>query len=257
MNFTPYLKTKNLFTLTIFALLLTGLHYCESDLDRGFGPYTVTIEGNDLIDGVRSYMTIRKNGNELLKDSSIVSKNKIVFKGQCDSLELVALEIEGITGRFPLILAPGETRVVLNRDTINLSVASGNMPNEDFMRYKEGGKANNMKMKDISLALRAAKTANDSIALDSLQPLYQETIETFRFFPYNFIEQNPDSDMCLLMLDEMVQGRINPSLLDRVKSSYDALAATIKKNEINQRRGQRIKAAIDLMEKTKTGAGQQ
>ena len=80
MNFTPYLKTKNLFTLATFALLLTGLHSCESDLDRGFGLYTVTIEGNDLLDGVRSYMTIRKNGNELLKDSSIVSKNKLFSK---------------------------------------------------------------------------------------------------------------------------------------------------------------------------------
>ncbi len=256
MNFSPYLKTKNLFTTAIITLLFIGFHSCESDLDRGFGSYTVTVEGDSLTDGVRSFMTIRKNGKELLKDSSVVSNNKIVFKGQCDSLDLVALKIEGIVGRFPVILSPGETRVTLNMDTISLSVASGNLPNEDFMRYREGGKVNNLKMRDVSLALREAKTANDTVALDSLQPIYQKTIESFRFFPYDFIEKNPDSDLCLLMLDEMVQGRINPNFLNRIKSCYDALSPTIKKNEINQRRGQRIKAAIDLMEKTKTGADQ-
>lgn len=254
MNLSPFLKTNNLFAAALFAVSLIGLQSCETDMDRGFGTYTVTVQGDSLIDGVRSFMTIRKKGKEILKDSSVVFKNQIVFKGQCDSLELVAVEIEGITGRFPVILAPGTTQVALNRDTINLSSATGNKPNEDFMRYREENKVVNQKMMAVSLALRDAKRTNDKVAQDSLQPIYQESISSFRFFPYDFIEKNADSDMCLLMLDEMVQARLNPKFLDRVKSSYQALARTIQKNEINRRRGARIKAAIDLLENTKTEA---
>ena len=124
---------------------------------------------------------------------------------------------------------------------------------KDFMRYKMDTQANSAQMRAISMAMREARATENTAAIDSLITVYQEGVNTIREYPYDFILKNTDSDLSLLMLDEMLAGKTNPAMLEKIKSCYEGLLAIIGKNEINKRRGERIKSAIALMENTDTG----
>lgn len=246
-------KPKNLIAIACIALTSMVFQSCKSDAERGFGPYTITVENDSLLDGVRGFITKQKMGQKTIVDSAIVAQNKLIFTGHCDSIQLAALEINGVRGRFPAIIVPGSTYIALNKDTISESVLSGNKVNEDFMRYKMDTQANSAQMRAISMAMREARATENTAAIDSLITVYQEGVNTIREYPYDFILKNTDSDLSLLMLDEMLAGKTNPAMLEKIKSCYEGLLAIIGKNEINKRRGERIKSAIALMENTDTG----
>ena len=77
------MKYRLFLLCTIVAVLLLG---CNSESSNN--SYTVSVQADGVMDGIRAYLNINEGGKIIVKDSAIVSNGQFEFKGQIDAPEM-------------------------------------------------------------------------------------------------------------------------------------------------------------------------
>ena len=107
------MKYRLFLLCTIVAVLLLG---CNSESSNN--SYTVSVQADGVMDGIRAYLNINEGGKIIVKDSAIVSNGQFEFKGQIDAPEMRTITVDGIVGQAGLVMESGQTEVILYKDSI-------------------------------------------------------------------------------------------------------------------------------------------
>ena len=109
------------------------------------------------------------------------------------------LSIDGIAGQTALVLEPGDTEVIIYKDSIYKSEIIGGENNIIFNAYKKGYQT----LVDKMTALRTEYIAvrDNPQAVEVLQKQNNILRAEIRVYGLNFLLQNPNTDFSLMLLD--------------------------------------------------------
>ena len=123
------------FSILCLILLIFG---CESKNSSG-KEYIIKGQAEGIYNGVRVYLKTSEVGqNSRVTDTAIVVNEFFEFKGTIEAPQMRILSVNGIAGQTALVLEPGETQVVIYKDSIYKSIAKGGDNNRVFTDYKKG-----------------------------------------------------------------------------------------------------------------------
>lgn len=188
--------TYRCFCMSLFLLMLVG---CQST-SKSETDFIIRGKAKGVFNGVRAYLKVSENGQKgRVTDTAIVSNESFFFKGGIQSPEMRILSIDGIAGQTALVLEPGDTEVIIYKDSIYKSEIIGGENNIIFNAYKKGYQT----LVDKMTALRTDYIAvrDNPQAVEVLQKQNNILRAEIRVYGLNFLLQNPNSDFSLMLLD--------------------------------------------------------
>jgi peroxiredoxin len=185
---------------------------CKSDPKTDLAPntYQIDISAKGVYNGMRAYITQADNrGRQIAIDTAIVMNESLSFNGNVKSPSLKTLTVDGIKETLPIVLESGIMTINLDKDNIKSSQITGSANNELLKKY-----------------------------------LFENTYQAD--YAFDFIDQHPNSDFSLLLLESLISTR-NENI-DRFKKSSDLLSSIINKSPENKVIGQKIENFIKINE---------
>ena len=230
------MKYRLFLQCTIVAVLLLG---CNSESSNN--SYTVSVQADGVMDGIRAYLNINKGGKVIVKDSAIVSNGQFEFKGQIDAPEMRTITVDGIVGQAGLVMESGQTEVILYKDSIFKSVISGGKNNKAFMAYKMAYQGINDRMNALRQEFMAVR--DDAAAVNAIRARSASIREEMKSFGFQFVKNYPNSDFALMVLDGVTgQPGFDAELANE---ALTAVSQDIKAKSCNQSVLQNIKSKLN------------
>lgn len=224
---------KNTFFL-VSILLLLG---CSSKSGE------FTIKGSvDLKDGNMVYRIIADaNQQPMVIDSIAIVDGAFEMSGVVESPDVNFFSIQTVRGNFPFVLESGDIKVSLYKDSLMSSRALGTVSNEAFMKYKTDTKVFVNSMNGIGRDLQQANITNDSLLVSDLQEQYKDVQDQIRDYEVDFIKDNPDSYVSVLILERFVMTKQMTN--EEAKPIFDNLTPRIQKSKTGQNLNEIINTA--------------
>lgn len=232
---------KNLVTLAFLAFFVS----CEED--PGY-----EISGTvDVPDGQEVYISeLNKNNNQTSVIDTVEVKDG---KFQADLPEkenptLSFLTVEGVRGNVLYIADNTPIAFEIHKDSMYASNVTGGADNEILYNYLESLRSSNRKMMSFREEMMAALSSKDTAALESLQLEQEEILVANDTEKVNLIEENPNSIVSLLILQEMINSRRFSAT--ELKELFESIAPKIRETSL----GEGIKEMIDNLSKVAVGS---
>lgn len=212
----------------LIIVLLLGLVACETVAEN---TYKVTVNAEGAEDGKLVYLQKPQTGMPPSVIDTLEIKNGTVeFSGTAKSPQLHYLLFEGNRGILPLILEQGTITVTAHIDSLNTSKVVGTPSNDDFTSFIEGTMGIRDKMASIQQQGMEAQQKGDTVTLNTLTETFKEVQEEARAYEQNFVKNNPDSYISLMVLQQMAS---SPHA-DKAAELFEALSEDLKNNEIGK-----------------------
>lgn len=202
-----------------------------------------TIKGSvDLKDGNMVYRIIADaNQQPMVIDSIAIVDGAFEMSGVVESPDVNFFSIQTVRGNFPFVLESGDIKVSLYKDSLMSSRALGTVSNEAFMKYKTDTKVFVNSMNGIGRDLQQANITNDSLLVSDLQEQYKDVQDQIRDYEVDFIKDNPDSYVSVLILERFVMTKQMTN--EEAKSIFDNLTPRIQKSKTGQNLNEIINTA--------------
>ncbi len=234
---------KALLLLLIFALIYS----CEKKEPLPPNTYEVTVSAQGIVNGLRSYIKIIDGTRkEIVIDTAIVMNEEFTFRGEIKNPAIRVLSINSVNGILPFVLEPGRTSIEIYKDSIFTSEVGGTVNNKDYNLFKTEYRKMNYAIIEFRKLVAKAKGENNLTRLDSLQVKNREMRDALSNFAHDFIDERPNSDLSLLLLESQLIGQ-NQNL-ERIKENLTSLKSVINRNSANKLIGQKIETFINLKE---------
>lgn len=244
-----YLRQNRLKMKKALLLLsiITLIYSCEKEEPLAPNTYEVTVTAKGVINGLRSYIKIVDGTrNEILIDTAIVMNEVFTFRGEIKNPAIRVLSINSIKGILPFVLEPGRITIEINKDSIFTSKISGTDNNKNYNLFKSAyGKQNNAILK-LRKEVAKARQENNQAELNVLKIKNIEMVDALSNMVHDFIEERPDSDLSLLLLQNQLIG--SNQNLERIKENMATLKDVISRNSNNKLIGQKIETFINIKE---------
>lgn len=233
---------------SLLVLLIISLIYsCEKQEPLPPNTYEITVSAKGILNGLRAYIKVVDNKRkEIFLDTAIVMNEKFTFKGEVKGSAIRVLSINSVKGVLPFVLEPGRTTIEIYKDSIFTSVIGGTVNNRDYNIYKTEYKKRSSVINELrSQAIKARQESNQA-ELNALKIKNIELVNVLNNYSHKFIEEHPNSDLSLLLLENQLIGQ-NQNV-ERIKENMMTLKDVINKNSSNKLKGQKIEAFIQLKE---------
>ena len=165
-------------------------------------------------------------------DTVMVEAGTFSFSGSAKYPEMHYLNFEGVRSLLPLVLEPGTITVQAIKDSIQNASVRGTKSNLDVSQFLEEISTFNLALREISFELRNAMLRKDSLNISDLQDQYDNMVDKLTDFEINYINNNPDSYVSSLILEQQVTS----SQIDSAEAQilFDQLDEYIKKTKSGQ-----------------------
>ena len=221
-------KNKKMRLLAPYITLIIFIFSCSS----------VSTEFNlngtiDLEDG-QNVLLLGVDGQSQLMpiDTVKVEAGTFSFSGSAKYPEMHYLNFEGVRSLLPLVIEPGTITVQVIKDSIQNASVRGTKSNIDVSQFLEEVSTFNLALREISFELRNAMLRKDSLNISDLQDQYDNMVDKLTDFEINYINNNPDSYVSSLILEQQVTS----SQIDSAEAQilFDQLDEYIKKTKSGQ-----------------------
>ena len=184
----------------------------------------------DLSDGQSVFLLGVDDQSQLMPlDTVKVQAGTFTFSGSAKYPEMHYLNFEGVRSLLPLVLEPGTITVELNKDSIQNAIVKGTKSNLDVTQFLDEVSTFNVALREISFELRNAMLRKDSLSITDLQEQYDDVVAKLTDFELSFINNNPDSYVSSLILEQQVtSGQIDSY---EAQILYELLDDNIKKTK--------------------------
>ncbi|UNY98094.1 AhpC/TSA family protein [Zhouia spongiae] len=227
----------------ILAVVITACNGVEKNT------YNVTVDAASVKDSTNVYLQ-KAEGNTppQIIDTLQVIDGKITFSGKAETPSVHVLAIEGTRGAIPFIAEEGNINIIAYKDSLNASVVSGTSSNDDFTKFLQGTKEMAKKVAVLRQEFNTARQQNDTISMKTLQEAFADIQEENKEYELNFIKENPNSFISLLVMERVLQsGAHGPEVLSPI---FDTFAENLKQME----QGQKISEKLTELNKLSVGA---
>lgn len=218
-----------------FILALVFLPFLEACNST---PDTFTINGElrgDLKDSTLVFLktpdSLRRSLIEI--DTAIVTNGQFTFSGSAAIPQLHYILIDGIRSNAPVILENGVIRFNAHKDSLHLFNLKGTMQNQRFMEFMQESRTLASMSRSMTDEFRKANVAKDTATIAALREEYQELQERAKSFELDFIEQNPDALISVLVLEKLLASKTID--VQKVDSLFQKISEKIKATDPGKR----------------------
>ena len=225
---------KNILFSFLGLVILLGS--CEGNSNA------IQIKGTtDLANGSNLFHIVADLNNQpKILDTIQVNSGKFSLDLVGEEPSIHFLQIEGDQSSFPLIAEQGTISVVLYKDSLGMSKATGTVSNDDFMKYKSETQVYITSLNAIGNDLQQAIILKDNLLEEDLRDQYQDVRDQIQGYELDFIKASPDSFISVLILERFVENNILPlpeaklifdNFTDRIKNTASGRTVSAKVNE--------------------------
>lgn len=188
----------------------------------------------DLKDGNMVYRIVAdSNQQPLVVDSIAVMNGAFEMSGIVEYPDVSFFSVESLRGNFPFIIESGDIKVTVYKDSLMSSKAVGTVSNDAFMKYKTETKVFVNSMNGIGRELQQATIARDSLLQVDLQDQYKDVQNQIKDYEIDFIGNNPDSYVSVLILERFIMTKQIPT--EDAKSLFNKFTPRLKKSKTGKK----------------------
>ena len=232
---------------TLFALILISLMVNCSPVPEGY-QINGTSTG-EMEDGAQVFLRKTNDvGRFINVDTTSVINGMYTFSGDQEEAEVHYIFFDNLRGNIPFVLENGTIEISAQRDSLGYSRIRGTVQNELFADFLEGSRNMAYKARGMTADMRKASADMDTVQMNSLRQEYAELQEEARDFELNFVKENPNAIISVLIVQKAQQQRLLPE--SEIKSLFDSLSPEIQNSKI----GKKLKEKLEKGEKVKVGA---
>ncbi|MEZ4796175.1 MAG: TlpA disulfide reductase family protein [Flavobacteriaceae bacterium] len=217
---------------------------CEKKEPLPPNTYKINVSAPGVLNGIRTHIKIIDDRRqEITIDTAMVVNEAFTFTGNVSNAAIRILTVNGVQGTLAFVLEPGEMDIELYKDSIQYSIVEGTKNNDAFNDYKNNYRAINDKFLSVRNERDIARQdPNGRQLMEEKDIELRKVGEQRKDYPHDFIDENPDLDVSLLVLETQMIG--TNQNLERFKTNVAALEKVINKNAANKFIGQRLHAFI-------------
>lgn len=186
----------------------------------------------DFGDGKTAYLIeIGKNNQPIKADSVIIENGEFSFSKTIQHPNMNYIQVEDFPGYFLFIVEAGVVKMELFKDQIPEYSISGTTSNSDLQYYRSTMTDYQKSLQDIGNDAYKAQTERDTLLFNDLREQYESVESKIYNYDINFISDNPQSFLSLVLLTNYTAGNIISK--DSLMVLYDGLSTKIKKGPVN------------------------
>ncbi len=210
--------------------------------------YKLKATAEGVADSTQVYLKkMDDNYKQVTVDTTQIQNGTFVFEDTISGPEMYFITIEKIRGNLPVILEKGTVKLIVYKDSINKSERSGTTNNDVFTAFIKDGETFQKQSRDAQIKYREARQNGDSLEMQKIQDTFKEIQLALEEFPENYIKNNPDSFVSVLILENMVFAK--RGTFEENKKLYEAFSEENK----NTKSGKRIVTKLEELSKTNVG----
>lgn len=217
-------------------------------------PEGFTIEGTltgEIENGTKVFL--RKQGENrqpIDVDTTEVQDGKFVFTGKADSPEINYIFVDQLQGYTAVVIENGEIEFSAQKDSLGLAKVKGTPQNELFAKYLKKAQAMSKQAMAIQQDMQAANTSKNEASMSSLQEEMQDFQEEYKGFELDFIKENPNALISVLLLDKAIATKmVEPS---EVQGIFDSFTSEMKETTAAKRISNQLEALKEKAERAKS-----
>ncbi|OYQ38371.1 hypothetical protein CHU92_05345 [Flavobacterium cyanobacteriorum] len=166
-------------------------------------------------------------------DTAVVKDGKFEFRGTVTEPSMHFLTLDDPMKKVDFILENGSINLKIDKDSLQKTERSGTPSNDKMAEYYKTIAAHTKKMMDFQKKNQAAYMdafkKKDSVTMNNLQKQYSAITDEMAKASVNFVKDNPDSYISVLLLKQMsTSGKVEEK---DIKGRFDALSAKMKKTK--------------------------
>jgi hypothetical protein len=226
-----------------FLLVLSLAIFSCSKVRKG--EFLISGNAKGIADGK---MVVLKKQNEfglvVNVDSAKVKDGKFEMKGKVNEPSMLAIFVNGLQQPIPFILETGEIEITVDKDSIWKSEIGGTDNNDYFQEFNVKLNGFQKKLLDYQnkniQKLMDAQKKQDNAAIEKLKNGYTEIQKGMDDFMFTYPEQNPDSYISVLLLQNVFS---SPKFdFEKVNKTYSNLDSDLKETKIGKEIGLKLKS---------------
>ncbi|MGB1308174.1 MAG: redoxin domain-containing protein [Oceanihabitans sp.] len=219
---------------------------CKNETTNGY-----SIEGKiDKAPDNALVKLVRTENNKVIQlDTTRVQNNSFEFSGDiANAADMYYLQIEGIQGSMPIIIANEKIKMNLFADSIYASTFTGGKQSNYFSDYQLFIKELRIKGNAINAKAQIANKNNDTMQLNLMRKEYALLNEQNKANDIDFVTKNTDAILSALILERsFTTKRIN---IQQTKDLFSKLNPEVQ----NTRAGKNIQQLLSKNLKTAIGS---
>jgi len=206
-------------------------------------PEAYVLEGEITGEIENGTQVILQTTDSLAKNLVAVDTTELVdglfkFSGTVDEPKLHYLTFDGLQGAAPIVVENGDINFKAQKDSLAFSTIKGTPQNDMFMDYLTESRRMAAISKSFGEDYRTAQRNRDTAAIESLRAEYFELQEKAKNVDIDFMKENPDALISVLILERAVKTKGLPA--KELKAIYDAMTSEIKQSNAGKRVGDQI-----------------
>lgn len=232
--------------LLVFALIISVVA-CSTKPENGF-VLNGTLTGN-VADSTKVFLRTTDSLRQMVEvDTTMVIAGAFEFTGETELPKLHYLFFGGIRGNSPIILEKGEVRFKAQKDSLAFAELRGTLQNELFMEFLTEKRIISQMGQSMTKDLREAQATNNQAVIESLREEYFELQEKSKAFDIDFVKNNPNSLVSVLVLEQVAAQKGLP--LEEVEELSKTFTPELQKTEP----AKRLKKIIEASKGTEIGS---
>jgi peroxiredoxin len=228
--------------LTLLVASTLVLFSCNNLKDNEF---LITGSADGVKNGKKVFIETQTETGFIAKDTAVVENGKFELKGTTEELDLGFIRIEDQNISLPIILEEGKISVAIKTDTILNSKIGGTDNNDKFQSFNDASKVvvnKKTKFEKANLErITAAKKANDTATVNQIMKEYGKFQEDLNKVSKNFIKNNPDAYLSVLLLENFLMRQYLTA--EEIKVYF----TKIDKSLLNTKSAKNIKKVLDAI----------
>ncbi len=251
MSYFEYICINYKYNMRKIALIIaTALvaFACNNLKDNEF---LISGQVDGVENGKKVFVELATENGMVAKDTAVIENGKFELKGISTEIDLAYIRIENENTSLPVILEKGKINVILKKDTIQNSTIGGTFNNDKLQSFNEESNKIAKKLNDFQKLnndkFKAARAANDTIAVNEMMKQYQGFQDQVIAVSVKFIKENKDAYLSVLLLESFLMRDVLP--VEEIKGYYEK----IDKSLLETKSGKYIKKTLEAISGTKTG----
>lgn len=225
--------------------ILIAIVACNQNPD-GF-----TIEGTltgEVENGTKVFLKKQGENNQPVDvDTTEVQGGKFLFTGQAISPEVNYIFVDKLQGYTAVVIENGEIEISAQKDSLGLAKIKGTPQNDLFAKYIKEAQSLSKQSMAIQKDMQAA--SGNETAISSLRDEMIELQEEYKTFEIDFIKENPNALISVLLLDKGIATRTIES--EEVQEIFDSFTPEMKETTAAKKIEKQLEAIKEKVERSK------
>ena len=210
--------------------------------------YTITASIDGIEDGRKVFLNFIDENKLSAVDTTTVTNNTFSFTGNIEAPDVYFISVDEIRNNLPFILENENITFTIYKDSINTSLIEGTKENDLLQGYSERANAIGKEIGALRSENVQAQKAKDTAWMNSLKGEYESLVNKGSEFDTQFIKDNSESLMGLLILERKLRGKNVDA--NELKGLFDAFPESLKQS----RAGKNIAEALNAKLATAIGS---